>query len=35
MDIRERKKAEEALHETKAALEFTLTSTQIGDWVWI
>src|SRR5277367_6498579 len=32
MDITERKNAEEALHETKAALEFTLKSTLIGDW---
>jgi PAS domain S-box-containing protein len=32
MDITERKMAEEALRETKAALEFTLKSAQIGDW---
>jgi PAS domain S-box-containing protein len=32
MEITDRKIAEEALRETKAALEFTLTSGRIGDW---
>ena len=32
MDITERKRSEEALRETKAALEFSLQSTQVGDW---
>lgn len=32
MDITERKRSEEALRETKAALDFALQSTQVGDW---
>jgi PAS domain S-box-containing protein len=32
MDITARKEAEEILRETKAALEFTLSATHIGDW---
>jgi len=32
MDMTERKIVEEALRETKAALEFTLRSGKIGDW---
>ncbi|MGC1550993.1 MAG: PAS domain-containing protein [Rhodanobacter sp.] len=32
MDITERKKTEETLRETKAALEFSLNATRIGDW---
>jgi PAS domain-containing protein len=31
-DITERRCAEESLRETKATLEFTLASAQIGDW---
>lgn len=31
-DITERKRVEEALRESKAALEFTLESAQVGDW---
>jgi PAS domain S-box-containing protein len=32
LDITPRKKAEEALRETKAALDFALQSTEVGDW---
>jgi PAS domain S-box-containing protein len=32
MDITERKKSEKILRETKAVLEFTLESAQVGDW---
>ena len=32
MNITERKRSEEILHETKAVLEFTLKAAQVGDW---
>ena len=32
MDVTERKKVEDALRETKAALDFALESAHIGDW---
>lgn len=32
MDITERKRAEEALRETQAALQFTLEAAKVGDW---
>lgn len=32
LDITPRKEAEEALRETKAALDFALQSTEVGDW---
>jgi len=31
-DVTERKKAEEKLRETKAVLEFTMESAEVGDW---
>src|ERR1700712_1711637 len=32
MDVTERRRTEESLRETKAALDFALQSTAVGDW---